>query len=101
MFRNKGNRPLAIWGSEVDSLWINLNTVTAEGWAVQVRCGDRGMRNLRVKSNTLTAGGIRVTAGAGENIAIEGNKFTGQGTRRLMVSDPSWVGDGNIKLELQ
>jgi hypothetical protein len=44
-------------------------------------------------------GGISVTSGTTENISIHDNRYSGEGTRHIEVSDLSWVTGPNENLE--
>lgn len=96
MIGNRGNRYLCIWAVPVEGLVIKGNIVTAGGHAVHVL--GREVSNVIITDNELTAGGIAVTSSAGLNVRIENNRYTGEGTQKIVVEDLAWVGENRSLL---
>lgn len=93
MTANIGNRYLCFWVIAIDGLLIEGNKISANGAAINLHCGARDVKHVKIAGNELSQGGIRVTAAVGEDISITGNRYTGEGTGSITADDLAWVGD--------
>jgi hypothetical protein len=59
--------------------------------AIGVSAG-KSCADVRIAGNTVHAGRIDCSAPAGAGVAIEGNRYAGEGPGRIVVSDPAWAG---------
>lgn len=95
---NTGNRYICLWVTDIDGLLIQSNTVTESsrsfgGQAIHVLSRQRTINNLRILENNVPQGGISVTASNGTAILIQGNRYTGEGSGKIIIDDLAWAND--------